>query len=156
MFRVVIYAEGPGELAGRKRYDRAPGSPLTEMELGAAHLLVRRCLDRCRNLSPESIIFEEPLRTPRGPRARGSMLLDEGTLRPLLTWPQSTRPHLAVVLVDADGKQGRQQELESFVEGLSTQVAIGVAIQEFEAWLIADAEALKSVLHKPLPSPRPP
>lgn len=159
MFRVVVYAEGAGELSGSDRNrQRAPGTPLLELELGAAHLLVRRCLEHARGLAPASIQFEEPLRTPRGKLARGSMLHGRDTLQQLLSWPDEERmPHLAVVLVDADGKaEERQAELDSALQELTVETVAAVAIQEFEAWLIADGEAVKSVLRKPLSPPKPP
>jgi Domain of unknown function (DUF4276) len=157
MFRVVVYAEGPGELAGPdKSRQRAPGTLLNEEELGAAHLLVRRCLERARGLTPESIQFEEPLRS-RGKLAKGSMLHSPNTLRPLLFWAdEDMRPDLALVLVDADGKEDRQTELDSALQDLTVDAVAAVAIQEFEAWLIADPEAVKSVLRKPLSPPKPP
>jgi hypothetical protein len=158
MFRVVVYAEGAGELAGRDTSrQRAPGAPLTEVELGAAHLLVRRCLEHSRGLPREVIRFEEPLRS-RGKLARGSMLHSHDTLQQLLTWPDEERmPHLAMVLVDADGKaEERQAGLDAALQGLTVEAVASVAIQEFEAWLIADSEAVKSVLRKPLSPPKPP
>lgn len=157
MFRVVVYAEGAGELTGPDTSrQRAPGTPLTENELGAAHLLVRRCLEHTRSLTPESIQFEEPLRS-RGKLARGSMLHSRTTLRPLLFWAdEDLRPDLAVVLVDADGKEARQAELDSALQDLTVEAVAAVAVQEFEAWLIADPEAVKSVLRKPLSPPKPP
>jgi hypothetical protein len=158
MFRVVVYAEGAGELAGRdSSRQRGPGAVLTENELGSAHLLVRRCLERTRQLAPDSVQFEEPLRTSRGKPARGSMLHGRTTLRQLLLWPDARRaPHLTVVFVDADGKEERQAELDAAVEGLSVQAIVAVAIQEFEAWLIADPAALEAVIRKPLAPPKPP
>ncbi|WNG53458.1 DUF4276 family protein [Archangium gephyra] len=157
MFRVVVYAEGAGELSGPDTSrQRAPGTPLTENELGAAHLLVRRCLERTRALDPHFIQFEEPLRS-RGKLARGSMLHSRATLRPLLFWAdEDLRPDLAIVLVDADGKEERQAELDSALENLMVEAVVAVAIQEFEAWLIADSEALESVLRRSLSAPRPP
>lgn len=158
MFRVVVYAEGAGELAGRDTSrQRAPGHALTEEELGAAHLLVRRCLERAGDLAPDSIQFEAPLRS-RGKLARGSMLHSRNTLRPLLFWAdEDMQPDLAVVLVDADGKADeRQEELSTSMENLLVKAVAAVAIQEFEAWLIADGEAVKSVLRKPLVPPKPP
>jgi hypothetical protein len=157
MYRVVVYAEGAGELAGRDSSRQpAPGSPLTEDELGTAHLLVRRCLERTRKLSPGSVQFEEPLRS-RGKLARGSTLHGRTTLRQLLSWPDANRtPDLAVVFVDADGKEDRQAEMDAFVEGLAVQPVVAVAIQEFEGWLIADPKALEAVIRKPLSPPKPP
>ncbi len=86
------------------------------------------------------------------------MLHGHDTLQQLLTWPDEERmPHLAVVLVDADGKaEERQGALDAALEGLTVEAVASVAIQEFEAWLIADGEAVKSVLRKPLSPPKPP
>ncbi|MFP2910092.1 DUF4276 family protein [Pyxidicoccus sp. 3LFB2] len=157
MLRVVIYAEGAGELAGAVRSQRAPSSPLEGEELGAAHLLVRRCLERCRGLDTSLIQFEEPLRTRRGKLARGSDLHSPDTLRTLLFWADARKqPDLVVVLVDQDGDEDRQQALASRVEDVPVKTVVAVAIQEFEAWLIADPNALKSVFHQPLRMNKPP
>lgn len=158
MFRVVVYAEGAGELTGRDTSrQRAPSTPLTEEELGVAHLLVRRCLEHTRELPPESIQFEEPLRS-RGKLARGSMLHSRSTLRPLLFWANPDhRPDLAIVLVDADGKEeDRREQLTQALENLPLEAVSAVAVQEFEAWLLADPEALKNILHASLTPPKPP
>ncbi|MFL5347591.1 MAG: DUF4276 family protein [Hyalangium sp.] len=157
MFRVVVYAEGAGELAGSKSLQPAPGSALTEEELGSAHLLVRRCLVKSRGLNASDVSFEEPLRTGRGRLVKGSTLHSPDTLRPLLLWADPKKqPDLAIVLVDADGDDERQGLLDSALEGLSVKAIVSVAIQEFEAWLVADPSALKSALRKPLASPKPP
>lgn len=159
MFRVVVYAEGAGELSGSDTTrQRAPGALLTENELGAAHLLVRRCLEHSRGLAPDVIQFEEPLRTLRGRLARGSMLRSRNTLQQLLTWPEEDlRPDLAIVLIDADGKEKeRREELDSALRDLAVEAVASVAIQEFESWLIADEAAVKTVLRKPLSAPKPP
>lgn len=157
MFRVVVYAEGAGELAGPMTLQRAAGSQLTEEELGSAHLLVRRCLEKTRGLTADTVSFEEPLRTSRGRLARGSILHSRDTLRPLLFWAGPIKqPDLAVVLVDADSDDERQGLLDSAIDGVPVETVVAVAIQEFEAWLVADPDALKAVLRQPLSPPRPP
>jgi len=98
-----------------------------------------------RAIEEATISFQSPLRTRRGRIARGSQLHDELTLRQLLTWVRDP-PDLGVVLVDADGENGRRAMISGWVAGLSLDLAIGVAAQEFEAWLIADVVAVSRVL----------
>lgn len=148
-FRVVLYAEGAAETAGSVTQLPEPLHPLAEDMLGPAHMLVRRCLSPA---VPESAItFLAPLRTSRGRVARGSDLLHVPTLRRLLAFPR--RPDLAVVLVDGDEDRSRKATLEAALEGLAMPRVIGVAPPEFEAWLIADHEAVGAVLGRPVPTP---
>jgi len=157
MVRVVVYAEGQGELKGAKNRKLSPGSPLTEEDLGSAHLLVRRCLERVRGVDPSAVRFEAPLHNTRGKVVKGSMLHSRDTLRPLLFWGGANKqPDLAIVLVDADGDAGRQRLLDEAIEGVPVKAVVAVAIQEFEAWLVADPDALKSILRKPLSVPKSP
>ncbi len=102
--RVVLYAEGSGEAAGTTTLPPLPGAPLNEAEIGAGHVLLRRCLERERKIPAAAIQFLGPLRF-RGAVARGSTLRTKQALRQLLTWPSaSRRPDLAVVLVDAENE----------------------------------------------------
>jgi hypothetical protein len=152
--RVVVYAEGAGELVGELRLRRAPGDTLVDEWLGPAHLLVRRAICSAKPSLPEGAIqFEEPLRV-RAREARGSDLQDPRVLRTLLSWllPEN-RPDLAVVLTDADGELDRKMRISSGLTGLHSKWILGVPVQEFEAWLIADAAAASSVLG---PSAAPP
>jgi len=66
----------------------------------------------------------------------------------------------AVILVDADGK-GRQRlrtlrqrvdEVEQAGMAIGSCTAVGVAIEKFEAWLLADEKALSRVLEVPNPN----
>jgi hypothetical protein len=105
---------------------------------------------RCRksgNSGPEAILFDRP-QNVRARTARGSDLLHERTLRQLLTWPKATQqPNLAVVVVDADGDNQKASRLRQTAESISGQpTIIAVAVQEFEAWLLADPAALASAL----------
>lgn len=143
---VVVYAEGVGETAGSISSARAPGSAIPEDALGAAHLLVRRALAPARNLPESAIVFDEPLRT-RGRIPRGSDLHDARTLAQLLTWASpSRRPELAIVMIDSDGDVRRKEKLAEAVQSVSTTHVIAMAVQEFEAWLIADHNAVARVL----------
>lgn len=149
--RVVLYAEGGNETRSELGLPPAPGEPLLEDDLGPAHLLVRRCLADARRIPENAVRFEAPKRTARGRIAVGAELYDRRvTLRQLLVWPmtpkQPARPELAVVLVDCDAEPGRKQKLEGWVSDLPGTRIIAVAIQEFEAWLIADTVALNKAL----------
>lgn len=145
-FRVVVYAEGVGETKGSLGQMRAPGERIPDDDLGSAHLIVRRCLAEVRSLPHSAILFEEPLRT-RSRIARGSDLLNERTLEQLLSWPRAgQKPDLAVVLVDCDGDARRRETLIAAVAKISVAKVIGMAVQEFESWLIADHGAVAKVI----------
>ncbi len=49
------------------------------------------------------------------------------------------------MLVDEDAKPDRYSVLEHGVQGLLLPAVIGVAVREFETWLIADPNALRRV-----------
>ena len=51
-----------------------------------------------------------------------------------------------IVLVDADGETSRKRDLEAMVSDMPGTKMVAVAIQEFEAWLVADGAALVAVL----------
>ena len=125
---------------------------MKEEHLGPAHILVRRCLVADRSIPEGAVRFEGPMRTPRACAAVGTALYGtRQSLRRLLTWPMHPKapqqPDLAVVLVDADGDTGRKTRLEAWCSDRPVTKVIGVAIQEFEAWLIADIRALKGALN---------
>lgn len=145
--RVVVYAEGERELSGELVLSRAPRAPLAEVDLGAAHILVRRALGSLAPSLESGVEFEEPLMLVPGPRRpRGSDFLKRRNLRRLLTWPLNP-PDLAVVLVDEDGDKGRFTWIRSFLEDdWSPPFVLGVAVREFEGWLIGDIQAVRDVL----------
>ncbi len=152
--RVALYAEGPTELADAGTLAPSPGSALEEEFLGPAHVLIRRCLVDTGGPQVSEVRFEAPLRTGRGRMPRGSDLLDRMTLSMLLTWPlPAKRPDLAVVLVDADGDRRRLSRLRRVTRSANLPAVVAVAVQEFEAWLIADHAIACSVLQR---SPSPP
>jgi len=73
--------------------------------------------------------------------------------------PDSGNCQGAVILVDADGK-GRQRlrtlrqrvgEVEQAGVAIAFCTAVGVAVEKFEAWLLADEKALSRVLEVPNP-----
>jgi hypothetical protein len=51
------------------------------------------------------------------------------------------RPDVAIVIVDCDADRQRKQTLLEHIQGLTSTTVVGVAIQEFESWLVADVSA---------------
>lgn len=143
---MVLHAEGPGDL-GRPSGWIAPGYSLLEDDLGPAHELVRRILSTDRGIPPTAVDFREPLRTRSGARAHGSKLLAPRVLDEVLgAW--IVEVPLVVLLVDGDEQEpaGRRRLLREALDRNGLTGAVGVAIREFESWLIADQEALDAVL----------
>ncbi len=151
--RVALHAEGSRE-TGAFGLSPKPGDALGPERLGAAHLLVRRCLVEGSPLPGGAIRFVEPLRTGTSRVARGSDFLDRATLRRLLTWLDSAiRPDLAVIIVDSDGDEGRRSRLLEWVADIPLPRVVAAAVQEFEAWLIADSAAVGRALGRSFPTP---
>lgn len=61
------------------------------------------------------------------------------------------RPELAVVLVDCDDHLDRRKLLLEHVTGIVVPRAIGVPVQEFEAWLVADEVAVRAACGRTVP-----
>lgn len=146
--RVVLYAEGPNEagVEGPPTYSRR--RTLADDALGPAHVLTRRAIAHAMGRDPRSIRFEPPI-LHRARTAVGSQLLDARILPRLLTWLDlSQEPELAIVLVDADGDKKRRLALLTMIERRASlmPVVVAVAIQEFEAWLLADVKLWNEIL----------
>ena len=153
ILRVVLYAEGTRETGDTIALATAPGNPLPEERLGTGHVLLRRIIVAEKGLKQKDIRFDAPLRKRRGVPARGSDLSHRSTLRQLLHWASPERqPHVTIVLVDADGETQRKTMLEKWTEGVSVPHVIAVAVQEFEAWLIADLKTVEE-MHGGAPEP---
>lgn len=157
---VVLYAEGGAELGGPASVDRAPTSSLESESLGPAHVLLARAIAYTSNVPREAIHFFEPLRTSTGMRPRGSDLHDPRTLRRVMSWPPhpARRPHLAVLLVDEDEVTGRLRLLQGALRDLSPtpRRVVGVAVREFESWLITDFSTVAGELGLDLAQPQNP
>lgn len=149
--RLVVYAEGPGELGDTSAL--APGSPIPESALGPGHRLVQRALE---GVGVQFIVGLHAF----GRRPRGTLLLHRRSLIELLTWPSPARtPDLVVLLVDRDGDETRRSSLQRTLGERRLPhppVVVGVAHEEFESWLIADPAATQLVLGAPVETPRAP
>jgi hypothetical protein len=154
--RVVVLAEGSKE-TGALAVRPAPGVALGSEELGAAHVLIRRCLVASSRMPEAAIHFQEPLRLASGSVARGASLRNREALRKLLAYPpRGNRPDLAILLVDADGDPDRRRELEAWTWDAIVVPVVAVPIQEFEAWLVADHVAVARAVHLEFPTPMAP
>lgn len=148
--RIVVYAEGGGE-APRVRVE--PGELLPPQGLGPAHALVRRILGERASVPAAAVQFLSPLRV-RGRWPAGSDLLLRRTLRRLLTWADPEHcPDHQIVLVDDDGTGSRASLLGGYVEGLPASIAIGVPVNEFESWLLADHATVQRVVGRTFDQP---
>lgn len=143
---LVLHAEGPGDL-GHPGEHIAPGDSLLAEDLGPAHILVARTIDRVFGVPRAALDFKEPYRTADGRHAHGSRLLVARLLDQVLAgWLLD--PLVVVFLVDADDKPvaDRRSILRDALERNGLDGAIGVVVREFESWLIADQAALTRVL----------
>ena len=146
--RVVLYAEGPGETLGAVPCSGPPGSPLNEEMLGPGHILIKRLIqDRIFPELELVVKFEAPLKDKKGRSVKGSMLHHRQTLRQIVTWPNSNmQPDVTVILADQDGDASREKTLEEFISDRSSNPVIGIAVREFEAWLLGDQNAVRRVI----------
>ena len=151
--RIVLYAEGAGELLGTISQLPPVGEALRPESWGPAHELIARMKHEPAPASPAELRFDSPKRF-RGRLAKGSDLHNERALRELLSWFRpDEQPDLAVVLVDADGDQQRANRLRQAVSSLKVPAIVVASIQEFEAWLIADHACVSAVLGSTGPLP---
>lgn len=146
---MVVHAEGPGDL-GTTTWDLSPTDSLQPDDLGPAHIIVQRILTEGAQIPAPAIDFVEPLRTKTGARAQGSQLLKPRILDEILTGWRLLAPSLIVLLVDSDDQPRveRAAILEAALTRHSLTGAVGIAVKEFEAWLIADANAIGQVIGK--------
>lgn len=155
--RVVVYAEGVGELAKEWGPSPAPGVALAVERLGPAHILASRSIERCHRVPRQAIVFEQGLRTASAREPRGSDLHRDRTLRRLLSWPDhELRPDLALVFLDEDDERDRASRLAKAVAELHASRAatvIAVARKEFEAWLVTDHACLARLLGRSIEDP---
>ncbi len=97
------------------------------------------------------VVFLPPQRV-MSRHVRGNDLLDTDTLLGLCTWFYPDRmPDALIVLVDEDEDSARRGRLRKDVDAFESppcvhRIVIAVAKQEFEAWLIADANAIQEAL----------
>jgi len=155
--RVALIAEGSGDLGSSSRLN-LPRATVNEAlindELGPAHWLIRRAVAAAKGMPEDAVTFVAPLRLPTGRAPRGSDLLLRRNLARLVAYPPLTpRPDLIIVLIDEDGEADRAANLNAARPALPPDALLtAVAVREFEAWLISDGGALRTL---DLPGPPP-
>ena len=147
--KVCLLCEGSGEGSGAIAHHPRPLDQLSEEHLGPAHVLARRLLANARSIPQDAVLFLEPLNV-RGRVPKGSDLLRP---RWLVTYPQrATAPDLSIVMIDGDGNRDRLKKVEADLKGLPA-VAVAVAVEEFESWLISDHAAVVEVFGADIEKP---
>jgi hypothetical protein len=141
--RVVVYAEG--SLESGKLPSGSPGSELATDELGPAHILMRRVIADVSSVPAAAISFVTPLRDRVGRHATGTQLHHVAALKRLLTWLPEPVPQLAIVLVDRDADNQRSATLGVVIGQGNLRAILGVAVEEFEAWLVGDPDAVAAI-----------
>lgn len=143
--RVMLYAEGVGETGAGQGLPPPPLDEIWEDALGPGHWLIRRAIATSWQIPEAAIRFVSPLRH-RAQIIRGSMLLDREILRRAATFADPRRmPDLVIMLVDSDGDADRKRELELHVADLPSPPLIVCPAPEFEAWLLADHDAVRAL-----------
>jgi hypothetical protein len=149
--RVTVYAEGGGETP--LGFDDSPSWQLGDDDLGAGHVLTRRAIALARNVPEASVVFRGRFRDEDGAHLTGSDLLD-GERRHRLATLHALFPDrldLVVILIDRDGDPRRT--VATLSEGWTgSRCVVGVAREEFEAWLISDASAVAARLGQAPPA----
>lgn len=155
---IVVHTEGPGD-HGHPPDWAAPGDPLMEDDLGPAHELVRRALQRARSIPAAGIDFRTPFRTATGEHLHGSRLLRARSVDEALRgWRFQDVGPVFVMICDADDDDpaSRREKLRDAVYRNGLRGAVGVSVREFESWLVSDAAALRQVLGRPQDVPHAP
>jgi hypothetical protein len=150
--RVVVIGEGTSDV---NTFD-----PDTE---GALVVLIRRALSELigREIEPGKEVFGEILATRGRAIGRNSRKGFAAQVQRAITnlairrAPEEKPASAIVVVLDRDGNTGKLAQLregrsvksdEPAVSALADHTAVGVAIEELEAWLLADPAALAEVL----------
>lgn len=144
---MVVHAEGPGDL-GKANRDLFPGDSLLKDAWGPVHILVQRILSEGAQIPAPAIDFVEPYRTGKaGAIAKGSQLLKAKILDEILVNWRLSQP-LIILLVDSDNQPPAERAaiLEAALKRNSLVGAVGIAVKEFESWLIADAQAIRKII----------
>lgn len=149
--RVLVVGEGAHEIPSA--YDR-PAEADAEPR-GALGVLVRRLLGDGHTYHYRSVKEAKPARRLRG--AVGG----RGMKKRALHWLLQAETHqfdAVVLVVDEDGDSTRVSKIDDAQQSAvsATPRALGVAIRSFDAWMLADEQALSTALGHPVQMQRDP
>jgi len=143
--RVLIVAEGVHEIPSS--HERPSGD--AEEPQGALGVLVQRLIGEGHTYQYQSIKNAKPSRRLRG------TVGGRGMTKRAVQWmliAESQELDAIVLLVDEDGQPDRVDQIDKAQESNLTSLprALGVAIRSFDAWMLADEQALSDVLDQPV------
>jgi Domain of unknown function (DUF4276) len=164
--RIGLLAEGEAELGPSVPYLKPEegGQPIDPSQEGALHTLIRRELDRmniadCQFVHRHPSIQEQRVAQVR----RGHSILDPRYLAQMVIAWQPEEVDLILIVVDADDRlierQGklakalatiRDNHIDADDNLITDRSAGGLAIQNFETWLLADIDTVSRILAVPI------
>jgi hypothetical protein len=157
--RIGLIAEGEAELGASIPYIKPEdgGKVIERNNEGALHTLIRRELENA-GFPDCDFIQRHPLSTEVKRRVGHSILQTKYLKRVVSVW-QPEEVDMILIVVDADDKlDERQKDLESALatirdnhldineKPISDRSAGGLAIRNFETWLLADTQTVSNIL----------
>jgi hypothetical protein len=160
--RIGLIAEGEAELGSSVPYIKPEeGGKIIEREQeGALHTLIRRELNSC-GLSDCNFVHRHPSikEAKKQTLRRGHSILDRKYLAQLVSIWKPEEVDIIVIVVDADDKLEqrridldaalnviRDNHLDDNERSIVDRSTGGLAIKNFEAWLLADNQTILSML----------
>ncbi len=159
--RIGLIAEGEAELGSSVPYIKPEeGGKIIEREKeGALHTLIRRELTNC-GLPDCSFVHRHPSIKERGIKLRtGHSILDRKYLAQVVSIWKPEEVDMILIVVDADDSmEKRKHDLEAALttirdnhldtdeKSISDRSAGGLAIKNFETWLLADTQTVSRFL----------
>ncbi len=160
--KIGLIAEGETELGNSIPYIKPEegGKPIARENEGALHTLIRRELKAIGILDCDFIQRHPTLKETRKRKSRtGHSILDKKYLAQLvITW-QPEEVDIIVIVVDADSVlETRKQDLAKALktiqdnhldvneQSITDRSVGGLAIRNFETWLLADIQTVAKIL----------
>jgi hypothetical protein len=160
--RIGLIAEGEAELGSSVPYIKPEegGKIINREEEGALHTLIRRELNQC-GLPDCNFVHRHPSIKERDKKTlrRGHSILDRKYLAQVVILWKPDEVDIIVIVVDADNSliqrridleaalnTIRDNHLDDDEKSIRDRTAGGLAIKNFETWLLADTQTVANVL----------